>query len=474
MNRSFYSFAVFFAGLYALIAFFQSVISLQLGMQTYTLQSFAAWYACVNFISLIWSLIQLKYYHYKKYEVTFWAVIISSIAVLIQFVIVFNLLMGARELANYYIPAILLVLGAGILSALSLIFSNAGKRPWLKAAGVFTFFLGLIVASAFIWGMNSPDFQKNSTVEKIHQWASMVGSFAPVLFIMNFLSELNIFNKENADSPRPTRRSLESLMPAICLIALVTMLIFGSNVANESLSLIAWNKGAPERAQRLAQPFEARKYVNSQGETMPYRLLKPPDYDSTKKYPLVVCLHHGGTHGTDNLMQIEGSEPAQVLYQNRIKYPAFLFVPQCPKGSSWGGIPDIPSIDSLVFETIKSLEVEFEIDEKRRYAIGISGGGYGSWYFISTRPEMFAAAIPICGGGDPKLAQNMADVPVWAFHGEKDRNVPVSGSRDMIEAIKKAGGNPRYTEFPDAGHNIWGQVYNTPGLLDWLFGQKRK
>ena len=85
---------------------------------------------------------------------------------------------------------------------------------------------------------------------------------------------------------------------------------------------------------------------------------------------------------------------------------------------------------------------------------------------------MFAAAIPVCGGGDPKLARNIVDVPVWAFHGEKDRSVPVKLTREMIDAIKNAGGHPRYTEFPDAGHNIWDEVKNTPGLLEWLFAQK--
>jgi predicted peptidase len=86
---------------------------------------------------------------------------------------------------------------------------------------------------------------------------------------------------------------------------------------------------------------------------------------------------------------------------------------------------------------------------------------------------MFAAAIPFCGAGNPELAPNMVDVPVWAFHGSKDRNVPVSGSREMVEAIKTAGGKPGYTEFPGVGHNVWPHVNDTLGLLDWLFAQKR-
>jgi predicted peptidase len=104
---------------------------------------------------------------------------------------------------------------------------------------------------------------------------------------------------------------------------------------------------------------------------------------------------------------------------------------------------------------------------------GISRGGYGTWQFICKHPDMFAAAIPVSGGGETKLASRIVGVPVWAFHGAKDKNVPVSVTRDMIAAIKKAGGSPKYTEYPDEEHNIWDKVSRTPDLLAWLFAQKR-
>jgi predicted peptidase len=158
---------------------------------------------------------------------------------------------------------------------------------------------------------------------------------------------------------------------------------------------------------------------------------------------------------------------------NRKQYPAFIFVPYCPDGEGWGGIPGYPSLDSLVYETINAL-ADPAIDVKRRYVTGLSRGAYGTWQFICTRPDMFAAAMPVSGAGDPKLAPKAVHVAVWAFHGAKDKNVPVSGSRDMIAAIKKAGGHPEYTEFPDEAHNIWDRVSKTPGLWDWLFAQKRE
>jgi predicted peptidase len=255
----------------------------------------------------------------------------------------------------------------------------------------------------------------------------------------------------------------------------LAFLIIGAQFASQSIGAIVWKNNEPERTRRLAEPFEARTFIAGDGQELLYRFMRPMDYDSTKQYPIVVCLHHGGTHGNDNIKQVEGSPVAQLLstQENRTKYPAFLFVPQCPEGTGWGGVAALPSVDSLVFEALAAFEDEFSIDEKRRYVTGNSGGGYGSWHFICTRPELFAASIPICGGADPKLATKIVDVPVWVFHGENDRNVPVRFSRDMVSAIEAAGGHPKYTELAGAGHNIWPQVNATPGLMDWLFAQRR-
>jgi predicted peptidase len=130
-------------------------------------------------------------------------------------------------------------------------------------------------------------------------------------------------------------------------------------------------------------------------------------------------------------------------------------------------------VDSLLVETIVALQNEFPIDAKRLYVMGNSLGGYGAWHLACTRPGMFAAAVPICGGGDPALAKNLVNVPVWAFHGAKDMNVPVSGSRQMIEAIRNAGGDPKYTEYPEEAHDITRNVIETHELLDWMFERRR-
>jgi len=280
------------------------------------------------------------------------------------------------------------------------------------------------------------------------------------------------------------------------LIVIAGISILGVNksvsqeIAIDNMSVEDRHRAGSENAVRTAQLFEARTYVSNRNETLLYRLLKPIDYDPNKKYPLVVCLSGSGGRGTDNIKQIAGCWPAQILskQENRKKYPAFVFVPQCPPGFDWGrsfkdgkrggrskpGGSDLPGVDTLVFEIIKALEDEFEIDKRRLYVTGQSMGGFGSWHFILTHSITFAAAIPICGGGNPDLAQYIVDVPIWAFHGQKDETVPVDFSRNMIEAIKDVGGNPRFTEFQDAGHICWPLAFDTPGLLDWLFAQKLK
>ena len=474
MNRNLYFLGTLFLGLSVVAGLWQSIITLQIGGQIYFLDSFTGWFIGVSIVSLAGSLILLKYYSYKNYWFAFFTLIIAAIASFCLFFIMYKMLV-ARQLEEYYMPVLLLSLGTGAVYAISLIFSKAGKRTWLKTAGCFMFVINLILISVLIWHINSQDVGLKDALEKMSQWISMAGSLVPVLFILNFLSEVKLLNTEEVNTTG--HKVSESLLSVVGLSALGFTFGFGLQLASESSSSVYWGKRIFEQTQEMAELFEARTFVSSKGDTLLYRLLKPLDYDPQKKYPMVLSLPYGGQPGTDKIRQIEGAAAAQLLSSdmNRRKYPAFLFIPNCPAGAGWGGIPNYPTVDSLVFEAIDALQKqEPGIDVKRCYVTGISRGGYGSWHFISIRPDMFAAAIPVCGGGDPKLAPNIVDVSIWAFHGAKDRNVPVNGSRDMIAAIKKAGGNPRYTEFPDAHHNIWEEVKNTPGLLDWLFAQKRE
>jgi predicted esterase len=472
INRSFYTLSIFFAVILTALTFFESIVRFQLGPQTFGLDSYPLWFLVVNAVMLVASLFLLVYYRLKKYNVSFFAGLVDLVVTICFGVVIYSLLTDG-VLRNYYTPAFMAMIVTGIVYGGSLAFSASGKRPWLKTAGVSIFILKLILGAIFIWGMISQNVNRFETTEKIVQWFSFAGSLVLTLFVLNFLTELKTLKKEN---PKLTRQSaIETGFGVVGLVAIVLAVLIGGKLSTEKYWLLNWINRGPENARKLAEPFDARTYVNNKGDTLRYRLLTPLNYDSAKKYPLAVCLHGGGGRGTDNILQVEGSWTAQLLseQQNRQKYPAFVFVPQCPPASSWGGIPNWPVVDSIVFEAMTELEKEFAIDETRRYVMGESLGGYGSWHFITMHPHLFAAAVPICGGGDPALAGTIAEIPVWAFHGAKDRNVPVRLSREMIDAMKKAGGNPKYTEYPDEGHIISKQVTATPDLLDWIFEQRR-
>ncbi|MCU0872462.1 MAG: prolyl oligopeptidase family serine peptidase [Pirellulaceae bacterium] len=229
--------------------------------------------------------------------------------------------------------------------------------------------------------------------------------------------------------------------------------------------------------------YEAREYVAADGAKLSYRLLKPKDYDPQTKYPLVLFLHGAGERGDDNIRQLVHGMNDFASDETMAKYPCFVVAPQCPKEQKWVDVNwsapahDLPAQAAgslrLATEAIAALEKEFSVDPARIYVTGLSMGGYGSWDAIARYPGRFAAAVPICGGGDPAQAKTIASTPIWAFHGGKDGVVKPQRSREMIEAIQAAGGTPKYTEYPDAGHDSWTATYKNPEFYAWLFAQRR-
>lgn len=349
-----------------------------------------------------------------------------------------------------------------MIFATSLIFFT-NKRLWLTLAGVWVLMLSIVLASSLIYSHFKGVPQISDTLEKINLAVSTAYHLLPLFFIVNFLSELKNTTPEHNTSR--TQISFVTIIGLMGGIGFIISLIFGTMVGMQTFDSLYWKKKLAEQEKELIQRSGERAFVDNKGDSLKYLLITPKNYDPAKKYPLVVCLPYGSYQA-----------PAAQLLLNesyRIQYPSFLLIPYCSKGMSFGGIPAVKTVDTLVFECIEALDKEFSIDADRRYVAGLSLGGYGSWHFISTRPDLFAAAVPVCGGGNPKLASKLVNVSIWAFHGEKDRNVPVSNSREMIQAIKSAGGNPLYSEFPNEEHNIWHLVERTPDLLDWLFKQKR-
>lgn len=230
--------------------------------------------------------------------------------------------------------------------------------------------------------------------------------------------------------------------------------------------------------------FEARTFTDAAGGKLNYRLLKPKDYDANKKYPLVLFLHGAGERGDDNKKQLVHGMNDFAADEVMAKYPCFVVAAQCPNDAKWVEVdwsatkhtaPEEPSpAMQKSFETLEALQKEFSIDAKRIYITGLSMGGYGTWDAIERKPEYFAAAAPICGGGDVGNAKKLTKIPLWAFHGDQDGAVKVERTRDMIAAIKAAGGEPKYTEYPGVGHDSWSKTYSNPEFYAWLFAQQRK
>ena len=241
---------------------------------------------------------------------------------------------------------------------------------------------------------------------------------------------------------------------------------------------------ALSNAIQAAEEYEARVYEDNAGQQLKYRVLVPRDYspNGTEKYPLVLFLHGAGERGDDNARQLVHGTKEFLKDENRTKYPCFVIAPQCPNNKKWSEVdwgaethkqPEESVSLVLTREVMAALQKEFRIDDKRLYVTGLSMGGYGTWDMISRTPDVFAAAIPICGGGDETVADKLTKLPIWAFHGDKDTAVRPERSRRMIAAIEKAGGNPKYTEYPGVGHDSWSQTYADPEVLAWLFAQKR-
>ena len=464
MNRSFYNLGIFFTALSLACGILHRYLFLKLSNALLNQTAFFSWMFVYSVIALIQSCLLLKYYHAKNYNITFKAGIVVTVLGVCQAVVLYFLL-TTRRLEMLYIPIAFLLIIASILYGISMTFSISGTRRWLKITGIFLIVSSTVLLFAGLGTvLPAVDTNTKSILQNVVEWTSAINALGPVFILANFVDELkNLQPDPNLIRLKP---NVESILKAAAILSLAFSAFFGIMLFGQSQSTLRWQKQNAELAKASARDYEARFVVSTTGDTLKYQFMKPLDYDPQRKYPLVLCLHHGGTHGNDNVSQL-GADPAPFLVGHRNKYPAFYLMPQCPKGVGWN------SIDAPVMAMIKTLEDEFEIDARKRYVLGISGGGYGSWHFITEHPEMFAAAVPICGGGNPGLAAKIASIPVWAFHGEDDNLVPARLSREMIEEMKKAGGSPKYTEFPGAGHNIWNNVAATGGLMDWIFEQER-
>ena len=193
-----------------------------------------------------------------------------------------------------------------------------------------------------------------------------------------------------------------------------------------------------------------------------YQLFLPKAYRTGgKKWPLILFLHGSGERGTNlDLVKVHG--PPKIV-DKKPDFPFIVVSPQCPKGQWWD--------NKILIALLDDVATKYAVDTDRIYLTGLSMGGYGTWSLAAAHPERFAAIVPICGGGDPKTAAKLKNLPIWVFHGEKDRSVPIARSREMVSAIHKTGGNVKFTAYPKLGHNCWAVSYDNPALYTWLLKQ---
>ncbi|WP_290793836.1 alpha/beta hydrolase-fold protein [Flavihumibacter sp. UBA7668] len=236
--------------------------------------------------------------------------------------------------------------------------------------------------------------------------------------------------------------------------------------------------------------YEKKTFISSRGDTLPYRILYPLNYDAGKKYPLILVLHGAGERGNNNESQLTHGGKLFLADSNRTKFPAIVVFPQCPQNSYWAkanvnrnvtpyeikfdysGVASGPLNAAL--ELTHQLLEGGSVNKKRIYITGLSMGGMGTFEAVFREPKLFAAAAPICGGGNPAMySKQTAKVPFRIFHGAADAVVNVQLSRDMVTRLKELKAAVLYQEYPGVNHNSWDNSFAEPDFLGWFFSKKK-
>jgi predicted peptidase len=248
-----------------------------------------------------------------------------------------------------------------------------------------------------------------------------------------------------------------------------------------SISLMSFSFG---------QSWQAAYYV-SENDSLPFRFVQSEPQHADEKLPLLIFLHGSGERGNDNMLQlIHGGDLFLDAIQNK-EIEGMVVFPQCPKEDYWARVQrDVYGNDSLTFTffpdstatpamslllgLLDSLSQLPNVDKNRIYIGGLSMGGMGTFELLSRRPELFAAAFPICGGGNPDAVENFNhETAIWVFHGAKDRVVKPTYSQQMVNKMREHNMEVRHSIYPETGHNAWDNAFAEPELLRWIFMQQK-
>lgn len=242
-------------------------------------------------------------------------------------------------------------------------------------------------------------------------------------------------------------------------------------------------------AQAQDATYEKHWYLSGT-DSMGYRLLLPENYNPKKKYPLVYFLHGAGERGSDNERQLIHGAKLFAKAENRSAFPAIIVIPQCPQNSFWSNVSwqrDSAGGSLFIFDVSKPPTTamkmadgllhwvlkNYAVQKKQVYIGGLSMGGMGTFEMVYRNPKIFAAAFPICGGGDPSTAPQLKKTSWWVFHGDADAVVPPKYSKIMVTALQGVKAPVKFTLYPGVNHNSWDNAFAEPGLLPWLFAQKK-
>lgn len=236
------------------------------------------------------------------------------------------------------------------------------------------------------------------------------------------------------------------------------------------------NLNAQDFTQFEKKTFEFEK------EKLNYRILKPLNYNPNKQYPVHLFLHGAGERGNDNVSQLVHGGKLFLKKENREQYNSWVIFPQAPKNDWWGykesykfdyNVKESKAM-SLVVKLMDDFIERKDVDANRVYVSGLSMGGMGTFVILNLRPEMFAAATPICGDGDPSLVSNYSKkVPIWIFHGSDDTVVSPKKSLKMAKAIIENGGSPKMTFYENVGHDSWNNAFAEKEFINWIHSKSK-
>ncbi|RYZ50643.1 MAG: phospholipase [Chitinophagaceae bacterium] len=247
----------------------------------------------------------------------------------------------------------------------------------------------------------------------------------------------------------------------------------------------------PVKDQPLDLSLYQKRWLVQAGDTLPYRVLLPEGFDSSKQYPVVFFLHGAGERGRDNERQLTHGAKLFLQAENRNAFPAIVVFPQCARESYWSNVLRVHDDKGarkfefladgnptrsmqLLQELVPFVLRSYPVKRTQVYVGGLSMGGMGTYELVRRLPGTFAAAFAICGGAHPATASKLKGVDWWLFHGGKDDVVPPQATEVIHAALKKAGAGVKFTLYPNANHNSWDPAFAEKELLPWLFSKRKR